>query len=105
MLRIFATHKIRTQTELSSCLWDFATMPGDNGEPVRMRVTVPSCWENYPGTRTYRGRAYYERSFQASGNIRLEFKGVSHTAEVFVDGERVATHYNAYTPLCLRNRI
>lgn len=98
MLRIFATHKIRPQTELSSCLWDFATMPGDNGEPVRMRATVPSCWENYPGTRTYRGRAYYERSFQASGNIRLEFKGVSHTAEVFVDGERVASHYNAYTP-------
>ncbi|MDE6517782.1 MAG: hypothetical protein K2L18_08050, partial [Acetatifactor sp.] len=98
MLRIFATHKIRPQTELSSCLWDFATMPGDGGEPVRMRVTVPSCWENYPGTRTYRGRAYYERGFQASGNIRLEFKGVSHTAEVFVDGERVATHYNAYTP-------
>lgn len=98
MLRIFDTHKVRSQAELSSCLWNFATMPRGGGEPVQMRVTVPSCWENYPGTRTYRGRVYYERSFQASGNIRLEFKGVSHTAEVFVDGERVATHYNAYTP-------
>lgn len=98
MLRIFATHKVRPQTELSSCLWDFATAQGDGGEPARMKVTVPSCWENYPETRTYRGRACYERSFQASGNVRLEFKGVSHTAEVFVDGERVATHYNAYTP-------
>lgn len=98
MLRIFETHKVRLQRELSSCLWDFATMPGEVGEPARMKVTVPSCWENYPGTRTYRGRACYERSFRASGNIRLEFKGVSHTAEVFVDGEKVAVHYNAYTP-------
>lgn len=98
MLRIFATHKVRRQTELSSCLWNFATMPEDKGEQVQMKVTVPSCWENYPGTRTYRGKACYERSFRASGNIRLEFKGVSHTAEVFVDGEKAAVHYNAYTP-------
>lgn len=98
MLRIFATHRVRLQTELSSCLWDFTSMPEEGAEPVRMKVTVPSCWENYPGTRTYRGRACYERSFRASGNIRLEFKGVSHTAEVFVDGEPVGTHYNAYTP-------
>lgn len=98
MLRIFATHKVRRQTELSSCLWNFATMPEDKSEQVQMKVTVPSCWENYPGTRTYRGKACYERSFRASGNIRLEFKGVSHTAEVFVDGEKAAVHYNAYTP-------
>lgn len=97
MLRMFETHEVRPLRELSSRLWDFATMSRD-GESVRMKVTVPSCWENYPGTRTYRGRADYERCFRASGNIRLEFRGVSHTGEVFVDGERVAAHYNAYTP-------
>ena len=56
-----------------------------------------SCWETYPDTRNYRGKASYKRTFEGSGNIRLEFKGVSHTAEVYVDGEKVAEHYNAYT--------
>ncbi|MBQ3472174.1 MAG: beta-glucuronidase, partial [Clostridia bacterium] len=32
------------------------------------------------------------------GNIRLEFKGVSHTADVYFDGEKIAHHYNALTP-------
>lgn len=98
MLRLFETHKIRKQTELSDCLWDFCTMPEDGSFSVQRKALVPGCWQNYPGTRTYRGRACYERSFQAGGNIRLEFKGVSHTAEVWLDGEKVASHYNAYTP-------
>lgn len=98
MLRLFDTHKIRKQTELSDCLWDFYTMPEEGDVPVRTKALVPGCWQNCPETRTYRGRAFYERSFHASGNIRLEFKGVSHTAEVYLDGEKVASHYNAYTP-------
>lgn len=97
MLRLFATHEIRRQEELSDCLWDFSTMP-DNGEPVRGKAVVPGCWENWPGTRTYRGKACYEKEFEAGGNLRLEFKGVSHTADVFLDGKQVAHHYNAYTP-------
>jgi|GEM_PF-3660122 len=32
------------------------------------------------------------------GAVRLEFKGVSHTANVYFDGEHIAHHYNAYTP-------
>ena len=98
MLRMFATHRIRKQTELSSCLWDFATMPGEGEEAVRRKAMVPGCWETYPQLRSYRGKACYERSFEAGGNIRLEFKGVSHTAEVYLDGEEIASHYNAYTP-------
>lgn len=31
-------------------------------------------------------------------NIRLVFKGVSHTAEILFDGISVACHYDAYTP-------
>jgi len=98
MLRMFATHQIRKQTELSSGLWDFATMPEDGTEPVRRKMAVPGCWQSVPGVRTYRGKACYERSFHAAGNLRLEFKGVSHTAEVYLDGEKIASHYNAYTP-------
>ena len=97
MLRLFATHEIRRQEELSDCLWDFSTMP-NNGEPVQGKAVVPGCWENWPGTRTYRGKACYEKEFEAGGNLRLEFKGVSHTADVFLDGKQVAHHYNAYTP-------
>lgn len=97
MLRMFATHEIRRQEELSDCLWDFSTMP-DKGEPVQGKAVVPGCWENWPGTRTYRGKACYEKEFEAGGNLRLEFKGVSHTADVFLDGKKVAHHYNAYTP-------
>ncbi len=98
MLRLFETHKIRKQTELSDCLWDFCTMPEDGSVSIQMKMLVPGCWQNYPGTRTYRGRACYEKSFRTEGNIRLEFKGVSHTAEVWLDGKKVASHYNAYTP-------
>lgn len=98
MIRMFATHKVRRQTELSACLWDFSTMPGEGKEPVRLKAMVPGCWETYPGLRSYRGKACYERSFVACGNIRLEFKGVSHTAEIYLDGEKIAFHYNAYTP-------
>lgn len=82
---------------MSSCLWDFTTLP-EKGEPVRMKAMAPGCWENWPETLTYRGKACYEREFEAAGNLRLEFKGVSHTADVFLDGKPVVHHYNAYTP-------
>lgn len=95
MIRTFETHKIRKMKELSSYLWDFETLSGEGD--CRQQVYVPSCWENYPGTAAYTGKARYCRTFEAEGNVRLEFKGVSHTACVYVDGEKVASHYNAYT--------
>lgn len=97
MVRMFATHKIRKTQELSFSLWDFETLP-EYGDSIKMKVGVPSCWENYPDTITYRGKACYERYFSGEGNIRLEFKGVSHTAEVFLDDKQITVHYNAYTP-------
>lgn len=97
MVRTFQTHKIRKTEEISRKLWDFGTLPKE-GPAVTLKAALPGCWETYPDTMTYRGRAYYETDFEAGGNIRLEFKGVSHTAEVFVDGSRVKSHYNAYTP-------
>ena len=102
MVRTFATHKIRKTEELSACLWDFSTeeeqaVPGFEKNKTR-KAAVPGCWESNPDTINYRGKGCYERSFWGEGNIRLEFKGVSHTAEVFLDGEKIAEHYNAYTP-------
>lgn len=97
MIRTFETHKIRKTRELSSCLWNFHTVTAEGNGPS-IPVAVPSCWETYPETVNYRGKGSYSRAFEAGGNIRLEFKGVSHTATVCVDGKRVTTHYNAYTP-------
>ena len=97
MIRAFDTHRVRKTQELSGSLWDFATLPRE-GEPVRLKMPVPGCWQNEPETLTYRGRARYEKKFAAAGNVRLEFKGVSHTAQIRVDGETVKEHYNDYTP-------
>lgn len=97
MIRAFETHKIRRTKELSSCLWKFHTVT-EEGDGQSISVAVPGCWETYPETVNYRGKGSYSREFEAGGNIRLEFKGVSHTATVRVDGQQVATHYNAYTP-------
>ena len=36
--------------------------------------------------------------FRRAGTSRIECKGVSHTAKVYVDGKLIAEHYNAYTP-------
>lgn len=96
MIRTFETHKIRESKELSDCLWNFHTLSGVQKDKT-IQVPVPSCWETYPDTVSYRGKASYSRTFEAEGNVRLEFKGVSHTATVLVDGREVASHYNAYT--------
>ena len=91
MERGFLTHKVRKAEELSG-LWDFRI-----GEDIR-KVSVPSCWETYPGLENYEGKAIYEKEFSAEGNLHFLFKGVSHTAVVYLDGQRIAAHYNAFTP-------
>lgn len=96
MIRTFDTHQVREQKELTSCLWEFTPCQGENAGKT-YKVAMPSCWETYPDFGNYRGEAIYKTTFRAEGNIRLEFKGVSHTATVYVDGEEVARHYNAYT--------
>ncbi|MDF2586862.1 MAG: uidA 3 [Anaerocolumna sp.] len=96
MIRTFSTHNIRPQEELTGCLWEFSACQGEFANKT-YQVATPSCWENYPDFSGYRGEGIYKTSFQASGNIRLEFKGVSHTATVTLDGKVIAHHYNAYT--------
>ncbi|NLO86285.1 MAG: hypothetical protein GX096_12835 [Clostridiales bacterium] len=36
-----------------------------------------------------------------TGNLRLVFKGISHTGLIYLDGEYIGRHYNAYTPFSL----
>lgn len=96
MVRMFNTHEIRRQFELGG-LWNFTPLGGKH-KKKSYAVAVPSCWEIYPEFSSYCGKAVYSTAFEAGGNLRLVFKGVSHTARVFLDARLVAEHYNAYTP-------
>ena len=94
MERTFMTHEIRKSQEICG-LWDF--YPAISPDEKR-RVTVPSCWETYPGLESYQGMGIYEKELYLDGRARFLFKGVSHTAQVYLDGKLIARHYNAYTP-------
>ena len=94
MIRLFENHKIRNVSELDG-LWDFTREDGS-----KYKLPVPGCWEQHPDMLAFRGKGEYSRTvyIKRSGNIRLEFKGVSHTADVYFDGVKIAHHYNAFTP-------
>lgn len=95
MIRLFDTHRIRSVRELDG-MWDFKM----EGFDKSYRMPVPSCWEQHPDFLSHRGKGTYTRSvyIEQEGNIRIEFKGVSHTADMYFDGEKIAHHYNAFTP-------
>lgn len=97
MIRTFKTHYVRKQMELTESLWEFEPCAG-NYAGQKFPVAVPGCWENHPLFADYRGEGIYRKTFQAQGNVRIECKGVSHTATVYLDGQEVGHHYNAYTP-------
>lgn len=95
MIRLFDTHHIRNTQELDG-IWDFRM----EGIDKAYKMPVPGCWEQHPDFLKYRGKGTYTKKLYIShdGNIRLEFKGVSHTADVYFDGVKIAHHYNAFTP-------
>ena len=95
MIRLFEMHRIREIKELDG-MWDFKMEGIDN----EYKLPVPSCWEQHPDFLSHRGKGAYTKKIYVKNdtNVRLEFKGVSHTADVYFDGEKVAHHYNAFTP-------
>jgi beta-glucuronidase len=95
MLRIFETHYER-KYHLLEGMWDFKVPENDK----IYKMSVPSCWEMHPDFYTYRGKGTYTKEIYLNSdcNLRLVFKGVSHTADVYFDDEFVTHHYNAYTP-------
>ncbi len=97
MIRTFATHAIRRTQELSGSGWTFTPLSGGNAGQS-YPVVVPCCWETLPGFTSYRGEGDFERDFEAEGDVRLVFEGVSHTGHVYVDGAFLGEHYNAFTP-------
>ncbi len=93
MIRLFEQHRIRQVHELAG-MWNF------KAEGKEYSLPVPSCWEQHPDFMNYRGKGIYTKNIYITqtGNIRFEFKGVSHTADVYFDGKQIAYHYNAFTP-------
>lgn len=96
MIRTFITHNVRKQQELTGSLWEFEPCQGEHAGR-RFQVATPCCWENLPDFSNYRGEGIFRKKFCAGGTVRLELKGVSHTAAVYLDGKEIASHYNAYT--------
>ena len=94
MIRLFDTHRIRYSRELDG-MWDFRMAGFDKA----YTMPVPGVWEQHPDFLGYRGKGTYTRTvYVKGGNVRFEFKGVSHTADVYFDGQKISHHYNAFTP-------
>lgn len=93
MIRLFEQHRVREQRELDG-MWSYMREDGR-----QYTIPVPGCLEQHPDLIAYRGKGnYYKKVFvRRKGNIRLEFKGVSHTADVYFDGNLLVHHYNAFT--------
>lgn len=93
MIRLFEQHRVRKQRELEG-IWRFVKEDGSEYD-----LPVPGCWEQHPELLTYRGTGTFYKTIDLpeTCNIRLEFKGVSHTADVYLDDEFIVHHYNAFT--------
>jgi beta-glucuronidase len=103
-LRNFPQHEIRP-TETLSGRWDFVTADERTDRAKLPRrytrsIHVPSAWEQLPGLENYRGKAWLRTTIPAVTGwaVRLAFGGVSHTADVYLDGKHVGHHYDAFTP-------
>lgn len=104
MLRTFTEHHVRPVQSLDG-RWDFVIEPERKDRATlpkkyRRGIYVPSAWETIPGLENYRGRGWLRRTFHApkAHALRLAFGGVSHTGIVYIDGKRIANHYDGYVP-------
>ncbi|MGN0778482.1 MAG: glycoside hydrolase family 2 protein [Aristaeellaceae bacterium] len=95
MFRLFEEHQIRPSHTLEG-VWKLTTL---DGAERTYSAIVPGIWEAIPQLAQYRGKVRYERVFTtaADGNLLLRFGGVSHTADVLLDGQPIGHHYDAFT--------
>lgn len=90
MYRLFQTHQIRKSISLPA-FWDL-TVP----DKKTVKTPVPGCIESIPAYSSYKGKCTLETTQRFSGDLRLTFKGVGHTANVYLDGRHLGSHYGAY---------
>lgn len=94
--RLFRNHIVRKEIPLDP-IWNFHTLNSEEEKQEEFKMLVPGCWESNPKLSTYKGKAVYSKKVTFGGNVRLVFKGVSHTAHIYLDKKQVGYHYNAYT--------
>jgi beta-glucuronidase len=105
MIRTFAEHRVRQVVSLDGG-WELVTREDakldHRGLPrsYNRRLITPAPWESIPALINYRGVGFLRRFIDvpAGRPARLVFAGVSHTADVYVDGRSVAHHEDAFTP-------
>jgi beta-glucuronidase len=102
LTRLFQTNEVRNVQPLDG-YWDFTPVETDAPRLDQLvydyKLAVPGCWEMHPQFLTYRGIGVYRKriSVKRQTTLRFVFKGVSHSARVYLDGVLLAEHYNAYT--------
>lgn len=102
-MRLFNEHIIRKSIDLNG-VWEFVTDKDKNGDGKEYiygfkgdRVIVPSCWNNDLGLLSYEGVAWYQKKFYtAGGTLRFCFDGVMTQADVYLDGEKLGSHYGGF---------
>lgn len=83
--------------------WMFSKQKGGEGA---VPVTLPHTWNALDGqdggNDYYRGTCFYTRNLQkpqmnSGEEAWLEFKGAAHTAEVFLNGQKLCYHEGGYS--------
>jgi beta-glucuronidase len=102
---MFLTHHKRRVASLDGA-WKFAIDPENigesngwyNGLKEYEGAIVPSVWNTKLGLLDYEGAAWYERDFYTDGGtLRFAFGAVMTKADVWLDGEKNASHYGGFS--------
>ncbi|MEG2596329.1 MAG: glycoside hydrolase family 2 TIM barrel-domain containing protein [Ruthenibacterium sp.] len=82
--------------------WQFTKTDDENATDWQ-NVTVPHTWNNQDGQDGggdyYRGRCWYRMALPTlprDKDIYVEFEGVNHIAEVYLNGENLGTHEGGF---------
>jgi beta-glucuronidase len=105
MKRFIKEHEKRRSVPLDG-LWRFITDKEDKGAslgyekglPCKAKSTyVPSVFASTPTLLGYEGVCWYERRvFMEKGTVRLHFGAVMTECAVYLDGEKIGTHYGGF---------
>lgn len=109
--RTFIQHEIRRTGSLDG-IWQAWPELSDSGAcpsgapASAVPLVTPGVWEAQPGWERYRGLMWYERNIDLpAGSLRMVFAGVSHSARVYLDGELLGEHDDAYTPFAVETYL
>ena len=104
MLRLFDEH-IKRPTRSLDGAWKFKVDKENIGVSESWflglkeaeTVTVPSVWNEKTGLLEYEGACWYEKRFYTEGGtLRFLFGGVMTDAAVWLDGEKIGSHYGGF---------